>query len=70
MWIGQVPEELKDTRRFSHEAMNTRFEIILIHEDHRFAEQAASAAFRKLDLLEQDLSRFITNSDISRINKG
>jgi len=55
-------------RRFSYEAMATTFEVIILHEDARYAEQAAWAAFDKLDRLEQDLSQFIENSDISRIN--
>jgi uncharacterized protein (TIGR03663 family) len=55
-------------RRFSHEAMATTFEIFILHEDSHYAQQAAQAAFDKLDQLEQDLSRYIENSDISRIN--
>jgi thiamine biosynthesis lipoprotein len=55
-------------KRFSHEAMATIFEIIIIHEDERYARQAAAAAFEEVDRLEGELSRFIENSDISRIN--
>jgi len=55
-------------KRFSHEAMATIFEIIVIHEDERYARQAAAAAFEEVDRLEGQLSRFIENSDISRIN--
>ncbi len=55
-------------RRFSYEAMATTFEVILLHEDACYAEQAAWAAFDKLGRIEQDLSQFIENSDISRIN--
>jgi len=54
--------------RFSHEAMATTFEVIILHEDARYAQQAAWAAFDELGRLEQELSRFIENSDISRIN--
>jgi thiamine biosynthesis lipoprotein len=54
--------------RFSHEAMATTFEILIVHEDERFARQAAQAAFNEADRLEGELSRFIPNSDISRIN--
>jgi len=39
-----------------------------VHEDDRYARQAAAAAFAEVDRLEADLSRFIENSDISRIN--
>ena len=55
-------------KRFSHEAMATIFEIIVIHEDEHYARQAATAAFEEVDRLEGELSRFIENSDISRIN--
>jgi len=55
-------------RRFAHQAMATEFEIFCVHEDGDYAQQAAWAAFDLLDRLESDLSRFIPNSDISRIN--
>lgn len=55
-------------KRFSHEAMATTFEIIVVYEDERYARQAAAAAFDEVDRLEGELSRFVENSDISRIN--
>jgi thiamine biosynthesis lipoprotein len=61
-------DSITGIRRFSYEAMATTFEIIILHEDACYAEQAAWAAFDKLGRLEQDLSGFIENSDISRIN--
>ena len=61
-------DSITGIRRFSYEAMATTFEVIILHEDARYAEQAAWAAFDKLGRLEQDLSSFIENSDISRIN--
>jgi thiamine biosynthesis lipoprotein len=48
--------------------MATAFEIIIIHKDACYAQRAAWAAFYELDKLEQQLSRFVENSDISRIN--
>ncbi len=54
--------------RFSHPAMATVYEIIVVHEDGNYARQAANEAFHELDRLEQELSRFIENSDIARIN--
>ena len=54
--------------RFSQQAMNTVFEIVCTHADPAYARQAARAAFDVAGLLEQELSRFIENSDISRIN--
>jgi thiamine biosynthesis lipoprotein len=60
--------ELRDVRRFSHEAMATVFEVYVLHPDHRYAAQAAHAAFDLVDRLEHELSRFLPNSDIARIN--
>jgi len=54
--------------RFEHHAMNTVFEIRIVHDDQNYAEKAAHAAFEELDRLEQELSRFLPNSEISRIN--
>jgi len=62
--IGAVPGAL----RYSHEAMATTYEIFIVHKDSDYAEQAAWAAFDELDRLEQELSRFVENSDISRLN--
>lgn len=61
---GPVP----GMKRFSHEAMATTFEILIVHDDERYARQAAAAAFAEVDRLEQELSRFVENSDIARIN--
>jgi thiamine biosynthesis lipoprotein len=58
----------RDARRYSHEAMHTVFEVYAVHPDERYAAQAAQAAFDLTDRLERDLSRFIANSDITRIN--
>ncbi|MBL7154556.1 MAG: FAD:protein FMN transferase [Phycisphaerae bacterium] len=55
-------------RRFSHEAMATTYEVIVVHEDERYARQAAAAAFDEVDRLEAELSRFVENSDVSQIN--
>ena len=65
------PENLPyGSHSFSYNAMATVFGIFIIHEDARYAEQAAYDAFCELDRLEQELSRFIENSDISRINSS
>lgn len=61
-------DSIPDMHRFCHEAMATGFEILIVHQDGRYARQAAQAAFAELDRLEAELSRFIENSDISRIN--
>src|SRR5688572_16120284 len=62
------PRELRDVRRFSHGAMNTVFEVFAVHADEHYAAQAVQAAFDLVDRLERDLSRFLPNSDIARIN--
>ena len=54
--------------RMAHDAMHTTFEIFVIHENHIYAKQAIYEIFQELDKLEQQFSRFINNSDISRIN--
>jgi len=59
---------LRDVRRFSHEAMATVFEVHAVHPDAGYAAQAAHAAFDLADRLERELSRFLPNSDIGRIN--
>ncbi len=40
----------------------------MVYDDDLYARQAAAAAFDEVDRLEGELSRFIENSDISRIN--
>jgi FAD:protein FMN transferase len=53
----------------TYAAMSTRFRVVLLHSDRRYARQAAEAAFAELDRLEQRLSRFVEESDVSRINR-
>src|SRR5262249_51520195 len=48
--------------------MATVFEVHAVHADGGYAAQAAQAAFDLADRLERELSRFIPNSDIGRIN--
>lgn len=62
------PRALRDVRRFSHEAMATVYEVYAIHPDAGYAAQAAQATFDLVDRLERELSRFLPNSDITRIN--
>jgi thiamine biosynthesis lipoprotein len=61
-------QSIPGMKRFCHEAMATTFEVVVVHEDARYARQAAAAAFDEVDRLEGELSRFIENSDITRIN--
>ncbi|MCI0499483.1 MAG: TIGR03663 family protein [Planctomycetales bacterium] len=61
----RIPNLLK----FSHRAMNANFEIFIQHDNGTYAGRAARAAFNEVDRLEAQLSRFVENSDISRINR-
>jgi thiamine biosynthesis lipoprotein len=54
---------------FRHEAMATFFEITIAGHEETYCRQAAGAAFRELDRLEGELSRFVESSDISRANR-
>lgn len=54
--------------RLCHDAMATTFELYILHPDAQYARQAARASFAEIDRLESELSRFIENSDVSRIN--
>ena len=58
----------RNVHRFAHKAMATIYEIYFAGVDRQYASQAALEAFMLLDRLEQDLSRFNENSDITRIN--
>ena len=62
------PRDLRDVRRFSHEAMATVYEVYAVHADQQYAAQAAQATFDLVDRLERELSRFRPNSDITRVN--
>jgi thiamine biosynthesis lipoprotein len=48
--------------------MATVFEVHAAHPDAQYVAQAAQAAFDLVDRLERELSRFLPNSDIARIN--
>jgi thiamine biosynthesis lipoprotein len=61
-------DSIAGIHRFPHQAMATTFEILIAHEDAQYAQQAAWEAFGELDNIEAELSRFVENSDISRIN--
>lgn len=63
-----APDPVPGVHRFSREAMATLFEIHCVHADAAYAGQAAHEAFDLVDRLEQHLSRFVGNSDVSRIN--
>ncbi len=52
----------------SHTAMATLFQVYMVHPEKEYAQQAAWDAFAVVDRLEQEFSRFLPNSDISRLN--
>jgi len=55
---------------FQHEAMATFFEVTLVGEHPRdYLRHAALAAFREADRLENELSRYLESSYISRANR-
>ncbi len=48
--------------------MATVYEVYTLHDNQQYAAQAAQATFDLVDRLERELSRFLPNSDITRIN--
>ena len=54
---------------FNHEAMVTTLQIFIAGRPVEYSRQAAAAAFRELDRLENELIRFIETSDIARANQ-
>ena len=75
-YVNSNCASIEGMKRFSHEAMATTYELLIVHstkgrlmaEDEHYAGQAAVAAFDEVDRLERELSRYIENSDIARIN--
>lgn len=55
--------------RFNHAAMRTEWNFLLASNDPGEAEAAAQAAFREIDALEAELSRFRPDSDLGRIGR-
>ena len=59
---------ISDAHHFSHEAMATVYELYIVDEDKDYARAGAQAAVAEVDRLELEMSRFLSNSDISRLN--
>jgi FAD:protein FMN transferase len=57
---------MPDIQQLNHAAMATHFQVRIVHDEKRYAAQAAQAAFDLLDSLESCLSRFRSDSDIAR----
>jgi len=56
--------------RLSHEAMACTFEVWIQGQDRPQARQSARAAFDEADRIEQEISRFVEQSDVSLLNRG
>ena len=54
---------------FQYEAMATTFALLIADQPAEYARQAAAAAWRELDQLESELSRYVESSDIARTNR-
>lgn len=59
---------LADAIGFTHEAMNTTFQLYLLGMDRASASGLARECFYQIERLEGSLSRFIEGSEVSRIN--
>jgi thiamine biosynthesis lipoprotein len=55
--------------RFGHGAMATQFAFLVEHDDVRYAGQLCDEAFRQIDRLETELSRFDPSTDIASISQ-
>ncbi len=66
--LTDAAKVLERAHYFSHEAMATVFELYILCDNAGYASQAARAAFDEVDRLEQEMSRFVENSDIARLN--
>lgn len=60
---------MSDSHLFEHQAMATYFKLNIYNEASDYAKNAAQQVFQLIDELEDKLSRFRPDSDISRINK-
>lgn len=66
--VDIAAKTIADAHHFSHEAMATVYELYIADEDDDYARAGAQAAFAEVDRLELEMSRFLSNSDISRLN--
>jgi len=60
--------KIKNAHHFTHVAMATVFDFIIVHKSKDYAQQAVWEVIKEIDRLENELSRFRPNSDITRIN--
>ena len=55
--------------QYEHQAMATYFKLVIYNEEEKYAINASDQVFRLIDEMENRLSRFIPDSEISRINR-
>ena len=55
--------------RFSHEAMTTNFDALIVHDDAKYARQAANAAFAEIERCERLLNRHDPGTEVAMINR-
>jgi thiamine biosynthesis lipoprotein len=67
--LNSLSPAAKNASRFFHEAMATTYELFIANKTPDYARSAATDAFKLVDRLEGQLSKFISNSDVSRINR-
>ena len=58
---------MSEIHTFKHRAMSTYYEVRIADEERTYAAQAAQAAIDLVDKLENYLSRFRPNSDVTKI---
>ena len=55
--------------QYEHQAMATYFKLVITNDEEDYAKSAADQVFQLIDEMEHRLSRFIPDSEISRINR-
>jgi thiamine biosynthesis lipoprotein len=63
------PASMPAAHRFTHDAMNTTFTLRVIEPDPAIARDMARECFERIIFLESILSRFVEDSEVSRINQ-
>ncbi len=64
----QIPDKIPEAVVFTYEAMNTTFSMRFPGMEQNAASGLARECYETLDRLEALLSRFVADSDVSRIN--
>lgn len=67
-YVAETPYQPSECLRFEHDAMGSSFGLTLCGEDEDYARQVAQACFEEVDRLEREMSRYVEQSDVSRIN--